>query len=337
MRNLAVIDLNLLRENASRIREKLPKNVKFCAVVKADAYGHGAEIISNALYPFVDMYAVAIVEEAISLRLSSIDKDILILNPLFNEDVFYAVYYDLTVTVDTIESLIMLENECEKQNKQIKVHIKYNVGMNRYGVNSINQLSHLLKTLNQSKRLIFEGFYSHLSNPSDKKTLIKEKNKFILALEYVKGYNNKVISHLSASGGLITGEYFDMVRIGILLYGYKPFPTAKISVKPIMKLYSPIVKTREVNSNENLFYGKNRLKNKNKIFIARYGYADGLPRKKASGILANRCMDVSAYNTCNGDYVKVLDDADVLAKNYDTISYEILTKIAVRAEKIYLK
>ncbi len=338
MLNVAKINLNVLKNNALEIRKSLAKSVKFCAVVKADAYGHGAPTVANCLYNIVDCFAVALVEEGIELRQSGIDKDILVLTPITKSDVERAVYYNLTIMVEDKKQLCLIDNECKKQGKRIKIHLKYNVGMNRFGVDSLEELKELAEQTIAKKHLFLDGLCSHLPCPQNKKRLKLAVNKFLLANNLVKGYNNKATCHLSASGGLMMGVQFDMVRIGILLYGYKPFESNAITVRPVMKVVAPVIKRRKLSAKENALYGDYKLKAQKDCALVRFGYADGLERHAINGQINNRCMDASLIeNIDDKQFFVVMDDADKLAKEYETIPYEILSKISMRAEKIYIR
>ncbi len=339
MLNKAYIDLNRLRQNVKNIKAKLDKNVKFCAVVKADAYGHGAEQIANAIYTECDCFAVAIVQEAIRLRQSAIDKDILVLTPPFNCDLADAVFYDLTLSVDSEDILNKIERECKRQKKQIKIHIKYNTGMNRLGVDSLKELERLAKRISASKYLVLDGLFSHLPCPENKKSTKLAQNKFLLANNLIKGYNNKAVCHLSASGGFLKSVPSDMVRIGILMYGYKPFPSDMVKVKPIMKIYAPLLKERALKKGDKCLYGQTLLNQDKRLYLVRYGYADGLPRQKTKGQFNNRCMDVTACENAKltKKGVLIMGNADKIAKTYGTISYEVLTKCAIRSKKTYIR
>ncbi len=337
MLNKAIINLNALYENALRIKRKLKRGVKFCAVVKANAYGHGAVEVANRLYPLVDCFAVALVEEGAELRRGGIDKDVLALTPITNEDAPLAVRNSLTVTVESKAQILALEREGKRQNKKIKIHLKYNVGMNRFGVDSLDELKELVEYARDKKWVVLEGMYSHLACPQNKKLLKTAENKFLLANNLVKSYNRKAVCHLSASGGFLMGKQFDMVRIGILLYGYKPFESDYISVRPIMKVIAPVVKKRELARGENALYGSFKAKQSGRVSIVRFGYADGLERRVALGQINNRCMDATMLN---GDFNKravVMADAKVVADLYNTIPYEVLSKVAMRAERVYLR
>lgn len=339
MLNKAFIDLSVLKQNAIAVKTLLPSSTKFCAVVKADAYGHGAEECANALYKIADCFAVALTEEGIKLRLSGIDKEIIVLTPVYPHDLENLVRFNLTATICKLEDAIMLKREAKKQNKTATAHIKFNCGMNRQGVDTIYDLDRIMKTFDGDKRLKIGGLYSHLSNPQNKNSLKKEQNKFLLANNLVKRYNNKVTCHLSSSGGVLKGAFFDMVRVGILLYGYLPFKTDAISVSPVMKICSPIIEKRTLKKGESALYGNHPAKEDIKIDLVRYGYADGLDRKKIYGQFNNRCMDLSAMIITNKEngFAVIMDNAQCLADQYGTISYEILVKSAIRAEKIYLR
>ncbi len=338
MLNKAYIDLRLLRQNVKNIKSKLKKGVKFCAVVKADAYGHGLEQVANAIYTECDYYAVAIVQEGIRLRQSGIDKDILVLTSAFSCDLNDAIFYGLTLSVDNLKIVNKIEKECIRQKKHVKLHIKYNTGMNRLGVDGLQKLDILAKRIIGSKYLILDGLFSHLGCPENKKITKTIQNNFLLANNLIKGYNSNAICHLSASGGFLQKVPSDMVRIGILMYGYKPFPSSFISVKPIMKIYAPLVKTRALKKGDSCLYGTNSLSQDKRLYLVRFGYADGLPRQKVKGQFSNRCMDITALEkvkvTSKG--VLIMENADKVAKKYNTISYEVLTKCAIRSQKIYL-
>lgn len=339
MLNKAIIDLNAIRQNALSVKKLLPEKTKFCAVVKADAYGHGAEKVANALYPIADCFSVALVEEAVALRLSGIDKVILVLNrPICKADAETIARYDLTATVYKTNDLIMLNEAASNYNTVVRVHVKINTGMNRQGVDGIEELERILETIDNCKCVAISGVYTHYACPENDSARKKATDKFLLANNLVKRYNNNVIAHASASGGMLKGEFFDMVRIGILLYGYKPFDTDRISVIPAMRIYAPVLGERSIKAGETALYGIKPAQKSENLSLIRYGYADGLPRTETDGLFNNRCMDVSAYiGVSRGTkFINVLSDAELLAESYGTISYEILTKAAIRAEKIYI-
>lgn len=332
MLNKAEINLDILQENAFNIKSKLG-GANFNAVVKADAYGHGAEVIANALYGIVDSYSVALPEEGVRLRQVGIDKEILVLTPPFYPDCKLYQKYDLTATVCDVQTVFTLAENIS--NGKIKAHLKVNTGMNRYGC-ALKQIDKIFAAATKSGKINITGMYSHLRAPEDNMLFKSQLDDFLLAYRAVKGYNNSVLAHLSASGGFLNGAYMDMCRIGLLLYGYKPFKSNAVKVKPIMKVFAPTVTKRKILCGEGLLYGNGVLDTDAAVSIVRFGYADGLPRIKAD-LPANRCMDCSAYYGLK-KCVAVLDgNADELAKKYGTIPYEILCNVSKRAEKVYLR
>lgn len=335
MLNKAIINTRIIRENAIAAKKLLPTGTRFCAVVKADAYGHGAEKVAAALYGIADCFAVALVEEGLRLRLSGIDKDILVLSRAVFSDYALAARYNLTFTATCIEDIKQMQRFCRGCGETLSVHIKYDTGMHRQGISDLSQLERAL-FLAENSGVKIEGTYSHYAYPENDYERNKATNAFLLANNLVKRYNNKAICHISASGGALKGEFFDMVRIGILLYGYKPFP-AKINVRPAMKIYAPVIGERILKGGESALYGFCPTDKAVRLSLARYGYADGLPRKNIQGLFNNRCMDVSAYTDMKSgkNFVCVMDDADRIATKYGTVSYEVLTKSAMRTEKIY--
>ncbi len=337
MLNQAVINLSTLKRNVHAIKSLLPQKTKLCAVVKADAYGHGAERISSYLYPYVDCYAVALIEEGINLRLCGIDKDILVLTPpVCEDDYLLAVKYDLTLSISLIKQISLAQKTAKCLGKKLKVHIKYNTGMNRLGLDGLKQLDIACQKLIGSSHLILDGLYSHLACPEKDILFNKAYNNFLLAIKTVKRYNKDVTCHLSASGGFLRSAFFDMVRIGIMLYGYKPFKTDKISLSPIMKIYATKLLERRISKGDSALYGFLPSKSPKTLSIIRLGYADGFFRKATTTTFNNRCMDLSAIIGKTSNCVLIMDDAEKLAKENKTIPYEILVNCTKRAEKIYI-
>ncbi|MBQ9485442.1 MAG: alanine racemase [Clostridia bacterium] len=338
----ALINLKNLIYNAKAIRKKLPAGVKFCAVVKADAYGHGAEKVAGAIYLIADCFAVATAEEGAALRLSGIDKEILVLTAVPRQDVPQAVNYGLTLTAGGICDLKAYEKVGKELGANVNVHLKFDTGMNRQGFKDLEQLKAAFDFCEKSTVLSAVGLYSHFACPENESLRQAAAKKFSLAKKVAERYNNKerkIVCHISASGGFIAGEYCDMVRIGILLYGYKPFPTDAIRVKPVMSVYAPVITQKTIKRGECALYGEKRAEKDTEVSLIRYGYADGLFRKEISGQFNNRCMDATAATGVKkgAKRAAVMTDANALAEKYGTISYEILVKCALRAEKIYLK
>ena len=333
MLSKAYINLGAIKRNAKRVREKLPSTVKFCAVVKSDGYGHGLERVALSLYRICDCFAVSNIDEGVKLRRAGIDKQILVLVPCVANFTERAIDDRLTLAVQSVNDLELIGRLCAKTEQKCKVQIAFNSGMNRFGAD-LDELKKMLEFIAGQKDIILDGAFSHYAKPESKKQRETAKKRFLLANKLVKHYNNSATCHISASGGFLKGDYMDMVRIGILLYGYNPFDS-DFKVEPAMKVFSPVISVRRLSRGEGCLYGLKKAKKKTGVSIVGYGYADGLPRRKCKRQFSNKCMDACAVKEIKKGYLAVMDNANLLAKEYGTISYEILTKSALRAEKIY--
>ena len=260
------------------------------------------------------------------------------LTKTFNSELPRAVYYGLTLTAGDIYDLKRYSREGKRQKTRVKTHIKYDTGMHRQGVSGLENLKTVLSYCQNNKYLDLCGLYSHLARPENERSRKSAVNKFSVAKNLAKEYNKNIVCHLSASGGFIKGEYFDMVRIGILLYGYTPFKTDAIRVKPAMKVIAPVIVRRKLKRGDCALYGDKKAEKDTEITLVRYGYADGLFRKERAGQFNNRCMDITALTDVKDSAreVVVMDDAEKIARACGTISYEILVKCALRAEKEYI-
>ncbi len=335
MKNKAIINLSILRNNALLIRKKIGKSF-FFAVVKDDAYGHGAVEVANAIYDIVDGFSVSILEEGVALRNAGIDKDILILLACDKSELERAIIYDFTLSVESINELKEINKVCKRLNKKVKVHIQFNSGMNRCGTNSLNDVESMCKYAKNSKYILIDGVYSHLGKPENKKLTKKQVNNFLLAINVAMVYNKKVKTHISASGGVSKGLNLNMVRVGLLLYGYKPFD-CDINVHPIMKIEVQVIKHIRLKPFSRALYGLKFTLRQRNLCLIRLGYGDGLFRKKVKGQFSNKCMDTSLIDCkCLSKGKFIISDLEVLAKQYKTIPYEIMVNITKRCERIYL-
>lgn len=320
-KTLSVIDLSILRENAKSIKE-LAEGRLFFAVVKADAYGHGAEEVSRAIEDIVDGFCVAIIDEGICLRIAGISKPILVFTPPQDSfDAARAKEYGLSVTVGDIKSArLSVSNSC---------HIKVNTGMNRMGC-TISELPEIIKLLKTEN---IEGVYSHLYAPQDIAASAAQFALFERAARFVKTYKPNVCAHLSASGGLLRGGryLFDGVRPGILLYGYCP-EGFNASVKPVLKVYARKVQTTDfVGGGIGYNCAEKRYK---KLGVYRCGYAEGFLRGVPLGE-KTLCMD-SFISERQEELLCVMDNAAEYAERCGTIAYEVLTSVTRRSERLYI-
>ncbi len=318
------------------------RSAKLCAVVKANAYGHGAEEVVFALADIADAFAVALVDEALSIRGAACGKDILVLTPPLNEEEGYAIAKNgFIASLPDLRTAKLLVYVCKKYRLTVRVHLKVNTGMNRYGMNA-NMLGRVCNFLRQNPCARVEGLYSHLY-ACDIQIAEAQRRSFLRMQAICKRYFSSFVSHLGATYGAALGEKFafDMLRIGIGLYGYSPtkmpFPLHKGMTVETRVAYS------RTYAQGGLGYGKEVGQKGEKLALCRMGYADGFLRDRKNGAAGWRenanelCMDacIRRSNQRRGGRVAVLTDADETARIAGTISYEVLCAATRRAEFVY--
>lgn len=337
----ANIHLKSIRQNAAAFKKHA--GVKLCAVVKANAYGHGAEEVALALGGVADCFAVALVEEGLALRGAALGKDILVFTPPTDEAQAYSlVSGGLLGSVGDLRTAKLFLRVCEKYRLQARVHLKVNTGMNRYGMDT-STLGKVCKLL-QNSSVRVEGVYSHLYSPSSAE---EQRKRFLQAQAVCRRYYADLTYHLSATYGALLGkEYaFDMVRIGIGLYGYLPDGCPQlertISLAKGMTVYALVVKNRVYHGGGAGYGDGVALTRGEGVSLLRVGYADGVLRKKQNGMLGENvnslCMDVCFQKGKKnvGGWVCILEDAERAAKEIGTIAYEVLCAATMRAEFVY--
>lgn len=342
---IATVNLRSIRRNAVAWKEKT--NTKLCAVVKADAYGHGAEEVCLALEGVADMFAVATLSEAESISVSACGKDILLLTPPKDRwEAEEIVLNGIVASVPDVARARLLYEAGRRKNRPVRLHLQVNTGMNRYGaeIGEVAKICRYLKT----RGLRAEGVYSHLYS-TDEKICLSQREKFSHAVSIAKEFFPSITAHLSATFGATLGKEFsfDMVRIGLGLYGYLPKADQKNApkLKKALSVCAYVLEARKYEGG-GLGYGKPDRKEKRQakktgIAVLRAGYADGLGRKKKQSFLSpiagNLCMDAGVLlkKARRGQKIPLLEDVDEVAKRSGTISYEVLCLATKRAEMRY--
>lgn len=343
--NIAVISLKNIRYNFAVFKKRLCAGTKFFAVVKADAYGHGAERVSETLEGLADGFVVTSVREGIALRASGVQGEILVLTPPIGlDDAFLAAAHGLTLTVCSVSALRFAAAGAEKDGKPVAVHIKVNTGMNRLGLCGA-PLKKLFSLAERTDGVRVRGIYSHLYAPADAEASDAQRRIFESAAEEAKDRFGGIVCHLAATGGTLAGQrfHFDGVRIGIGLYGYLPggfegFAPA-LGLRPAMRLYTHVLQSHHFTGG-GVGYARADGADYGDLTVCRLGYADGFLRSGGGGRLraiGNLCMDgcVRQGRAKSGQRRAVFFSADKVAEDCKTISYEVLCAAAKRAVKIY--
>lgn len=373
----AEIDLDAIKHNLTEVKKQLHDGVKMMAVVKADAYGHGAvEVSKTALESGADWLGVALFDEAVQLRNSQIDAPILILGKISAEYIRELFEYNITPCVADIEFARLLSKEAVKCCQTIKVHLKIDTGMSRIGFlyddNSENRQRTEMEILEISKLpgIEIEGAFTHfsLADSSDTQYTRMQYSRFCDIINYLKEKGIEIsLKHVSNSAATLNFPemQMDMVRVGIISYGLKPSDETafgKIDFIPAMTFKTRIVHIKEVDENTRISYGGiYRADEKKVIATLGVGYADGYSRilsdkaevvvkgkklKQIGRICMDQCMiDVTEVNNINvGDEVILFGggktaevSADDVAEKLGTINYEVVCKVGKRVPRVYIK
>ena len=347
-KTVSKIYLNHIRENAKLFSLLTGKPV--CAVVKADAYGHGAEEVALALTGEVGSFAVSLIDEAVAIRLAVCGKDILVLTPPLSEsDIYTGAVNKFIFTVADLATAHKIVKFTQKTKLPVRVHLKSNTGMNRYGMN-LQTLGRACRVLSESMLVCVEGVYSHLRATSAI-TAEKQRLEFVRAERVCKRYFPWVQSHLSATYGALLGEkfVFDFTRIGIGLYGYLPDGVKDTLYTPTLKkgmeVFASVAGNRVFTSGGAGYGEEEFYRTGERLSVLRVGYADGFLRKRDNGLVGanqnanNLCMDAclrfGLYK--KGALTPIMTDAEQTARLTGTICYEVLCSATRRSQRIYVR
>ncbi len=354
------INLNALVDNLNHFRSKLRPETKMACMIKASAYGAGSYEIAKTLQEHkVDYLAVAVADEGTELRKAGITSSILIMNP--ETSAFTTLFeYKLEPEVYSFYLLESLVKESEKEGiSNFPVHIKLDTGMHRLGFMP-EDMPRLIRTLKSQSALIPRSVFSHLAG-SDETRLDGFTRQQIetfekAAQELQKAFSHKILRHICNSAGIerFPGAQFDMVRLGIGLYGIDP--ASNTVLHNVSSLYTTILQIKDVPQEETVGYGrKGVLARDSRIAAIPIGYADGLNRHLGNGrgyclvngqkapYVGNICMDVcmidiTGIDCKEGDRVEIFGDhlpVTVLSDTLGTIPYEVLTNVSTRVKRIY--
>lgn len=367
----AEINLDHLAHNIKEVRRLVGREAIVTAVVKADAYGHGAVLVANTILDNGgDRLAVATLSEAMELRKAGIKAETLILGhtPIYQSK--RIIENGLTQTIYNLQDAKVLSDNAKGLKMTAKIHLKIDTGMGRLGFlpdkASIDEIKEIFKLPN----IYVEGIFSHFAkaDEKDKSYSVLQYEKFNWIISELKKVGIEIpIKHIANSASIIDlPEYnLDMVRAGIMLYGLYPSHEVNKSIvklKPAMTLKTRISNVKTVSEGVGIGYGHKFVTDKtSKIGTLPIGYADGYTRlltKKAEvsvkgkrtpiigSICMDQCMiDISSFEGINiGDEVILFGDgsmneptADELANSLGTVNYEIVCMVSRRVPRVYIK
>ncbi len=370
-RGYAVVKLDAIRNNVKNIYRHLGGNTRLTAVIKADAYGHGALRIVQMLEGMDEIYgyATATAEEAFELTDAGIHKPILVLNYTFPYSYRRIVDSDIRITVFRSDELKDLNETAVKLNKKARVHIKLDTGMGRIGVTpDDNGLAFVRECMSMSN-LEIEGIFSHFAkaDETDKSFAHEQLNVF-------NAFNDRVkkelgldipVKHIANSAAIcdIEDARLDMCRAGIILYGLKPSDETgfeALNLEPALSLYSHVIYVKDCEDGTPVSYGSTYVcKGRRRIATIPIGYADGYPRSLSNKgyvlihglkapVVGKICMDQFMVDVTEipgvkeGDLVTLigrdrgaeirLDDISALSGRFN---YEFACCLGNRIRRIY--
>lgn len=362
------VDLEAIRHNLREIRRLVGPQTTIMAVVKAEAYGHGAiPVAKTAIAAGAGWLGVAMPEEGIALRKAGITVPILVFGPLQADQAEAMVHFDLTGTACWQEAVTALAREADRVGKTARVHVKVDTGMGRIGV-KVNEVQEFLTAINRLPHLKVDGIYSHLATADehDKEYAELQIRKFTEVVRELKTQNllpEKV--HLANSAGVIDlpESYFNMVRPGIILYGLYPSEEvnrSRINLRPALSLKARVTFVKQVPPGTGISYGQRYHTVKGTtIATIPIGYADGWSRRlsqkaqillngKLFPVVGTICMDQCMADLSNepvapGQEVVLIGNqcgaeitADMVAKKLETINYEVTCMLSERLPRVYL-
>ena len=375
-RTQAVVDLSVIRSNFMKITEKTKQaNPEACviAVVKTDAYGHGAVQVSQAIadIPGLWGFAVATVEEGGELREAGISRPILVLGHVFGKDLKEAVKLGLRIPLYRTDTLLSLRDAADELGIPAFVHLAVDTGMTRIGVRPDGSGLEFASRASRTEGIVIEGVFTHFAraDEQDKQAAAAQRDSFLGFVRRMReesGITVPVCGMANSAAILTMPETItDVARAGIILYGLNPsdeVPASLIGLKPALSWYASVVRVEEVPAGTPVSYGGTFVTGKRtRIATVSIGYGDGYPRAlsgrgtvlirgKRAPVLGRICMDqmmvdVTGIPEAEEDDAVVLIGRDgneeITAEELGDLSgrfnYELVCMIGARVPRVYVR
>ncbi len=359
------INLNAIVHNLNYFRSKIKADTKIMAMVKAFSYGSGSFEIANILqFHRVDYLAVAYADEGIELRKAGITMPIMVMNP---EEQSYdsMIQYNLEPEIYSFRVLSLFEETLKRSelnnNHPIPIHIKLDTGMHRLGFDE-DEVNELIVRIKNNKNLIVKSIFSHLAasdEPEHDDFTWSQIKKFTsMSEKIIAHFTYPILKHILNSAGIsrFPDAQFEMVRLGIGLYGIGANVIEQAQLQNVSTLKTSISQIKNIPYNETIGYSRKGLATRDmQIATVPIGYADGLSRKLSNGagkmmvkgkpapIIGNVCMDMCMIDITDikvneNDEVIIFGDTNPItevAKDIGTIPYEVLTNVSRRVKRVY--
>lgn len=367
----AQIDLDAICRNIQNVKKKVGTDTKVMAVIKTDAYGHGAVPVARALADIgTDAFAVATAEEAVELRSAGISEPILILGYVFPEDFPQLLKKDITLTVFQYETAKTLSDCAQTLGICAKVHIKMDTGMGRIGFLPNRESLAQIEKIAALPALSLEGIFTHFAcaDAADKTSCNRQKQQFLDFLHALDARGIRIpCRHMCNSAGIIefSDGFLDMVRSGIMTYGLYPseeVQKASFPLSPALQLKSHVSFVKTVDKGFSVSYGSTYTTHRETVIATvPVGYGDGYPRALSNvgrvlvhgqfaPIIGRVCMDqfmadvTDIPNVRTGDCVTLIGTdgqnqipVEEVADLAHSFNYELCCSINKRVPRVYLQ
>lgn len=368
-RTYAEISLQAIGANIDEAKKRLEPGVKLLAVIKADAYGHGAIRVGQYLESRVDFFAVATLEEAEELRINGITRPIMILGYTSPRQFPELVDSKVRPTIYHVEDAAALNRAAEKVGQKAKIHIALDTGMTRIGFRVSEEAADQIRDIAAMPAIEIEGIFTHFAcaDQEDKTYCENQLAKFDAMVDMLKKRGVEIpIRHVCNSAGIMefTGHRYEMVRSGITTYGIYPSEEVQkenMHLTPALQWRTHVIHVKDVEPGVGVSYGATYVTEKpvTRIATLSVGYADGYPRAlsskgrvlihgKSAPILGRVCMDQMMVDVTDIPDVKVEDVATLVGRDGDAFipveeiadpaarfNYEMLCDISSRVTRIY--
>lgn len=364
----ADINLDAVFHNIGEIKKRLNPGVKIAAVIKADAYGHGALPVAKALYDEADWFAVSNIEEALELRQCGIEKPVLTLGYTAPQQLAEAIQNEITLTLCDRESAEEISAQAQRLGKMAQVHIKVDTGMGRIGFPAADSFAVIAAEAAKLPNLLPTGAYTHFAraDETDKGATKVQYEKFLAFLAVLRQQGlTELLCHAENSAAILElPEYqLDMVRLGISLYGMYPSAEvmpAEIKLRPAMEIKSHIAFLKTVPAGTGISYNATYVtKEPRMIATVPVGYGDGYPRAlsncgrvllhgKSVPIVGRICMDQMMLDVTGlpeakrGDTVTLMGvdgteriTAEEIGALSHSFHYEMVCNVGKRIPRVY--
>lgn len=355
------INLNKLKQNMDVIQNFIGKEVGLGAVLKANAYGHGALEVAEHLYKHgLNNFLVATLSEAVQLRKSNSNYHIMVMGHTPDSYLPHIIKHQITCTIFTLKQALILNELASNSNQSVTIHLKIETGFNRLGMQIKADTVSIIKQISNLTCLNLEGAFTHLALKNSESDQ-EQAHKFNSLMNQLEEHGiNIPVKHIVDSIGMVLHPemHLSMVRVGALLYGLQSEEKGPLEIKPIMRFLTKLSHQKTIEKGESLSYGLRYVSDKKtNIGTLPFGYSDGYPRNlyqkgevtinhKRYPIVGVICMDQCMVDLGDDVYtdeeVIVIGDGehcmsvDDLAKHAMTNKNDIVSRFTSRVPRVYV-